>query len=435
MKKLILLFCLMFITTMAYSQVGHVMQGVGSVNMSMGGAATAQPLDITGALQWNPASISAFDNRIIKLDVGLFFSSPELNSTVPVMDNTGQPTGDFVNGTTKDDKGISPMPALSIVWGAPDSKHTFGASAFGISGFGVTFPENLSNPINMPQQMGGFGRVQSNYALFQVGLTYAYELTKHFSIGVEPTFNYAMLELTPNPLANPTQAGYPSTNNASAVGLGGQVGLFYDSGMGFKAGLSYKSTQHFNDFEFENTYLDNTTSTNSFNMDFPAIYSVGLGYSLEMLDVAVDYRYVDYENTDGFSEAGWKQTGSVKGFGWENISVISAGVQYKGIDRLPLRIGYTFSSNPITEEVTFFNAPATAIIKNAYQIGFSFEATEAFQFNLMYHHGQSDGATSGMLLNPNFVSQGNPMGAIPGSNVSYEMTTDLLMGGVRYQFR
>jgi long-chain fatty acid transport protein len=114
--------------------------------------------------------------------------------------------------------------------------------------------------------------------------------------------------------------------------------------------------------------------------------------------------------------------------------VVSAGAQYKGINRLPLRVGYTFSSNPISEEVTFFNAPATAIIKNAYQFGFSFEATKALHFDMMYHHGQCDGDTSGKLLNPNFVSQGNPMGAIPGSNVSYQMTTDLLMAGVKYQF-
>ena len=31
------------------AQVGHLMQGIGSVNMSMGGAATGQPIDISGA--------------------------------------------------------------------------------------------------------------------------------------------------------------------------------------------------------------------------------------------------------------------------------------------------------------------------------------------------------------------------------------------------
>ena len=55
------------------------MQGVGAVNMSMGGASTAQPLDISGAIQWNPAAVSVFDETIIKFDIGLFFSSPELS--------------------------------------------------------------------------------------------------------------------------------------------------------------------------------------------------------------------------------------------------------------------------------------------------------------------------------------------------------------------
>jgi long-chain fatty acid transport protein len=39
------------------AQVGHLIQGIGSVNMSMGGAATGQPIDISGALQWNPAEL------------------------------------------------------------------------------------------------------------------------------------------------------------------------------------------------------------------------------------------------------------------------------------------------------------------------------------------------------------------------------------------
>lgn len=52
----------------AYSQAGHIMQGVSAVNMSMGGAATGQPLDISGALHWNPAAISAFDENSARFD-------------------------------------------------------------------------------------------------------------------------------------------------------------------------------------------------------------------------------------------------------------------------------------------------------------------------------------------------------------------------------
>ena len=261
------------------------MQGVGAVNMSMGGASTAQPLDISGALQWNPASISTFDSKIFKVDLGLFSSSPKLYSTVPEFDNTGQPTGNYFSGSTEDDRGLSPMPAIAMVWGKEDSKHTFGVSAFGISGFGVTFPESTTNPINMAQSMGGFGRIESDYMLLQIGFTWAYELSDKLSIGIEPTFNYAALELMPNPTANPSSAGYPSTNKASSTGFGAQFGVFYDTQKGFKLGVSYKTTQSFSDLDFKNTYLDASTGTNSFNMDYPAIFSVGLGYSKNNFDL------------------------------------------------------------------------------------------------------------------------------------------------------
>lgn len=434
MKSIFLSLVILCYSNIIFSQVGHIMQGAGAVNMSMGGAATGQPLDISGALHWNPAGISQFDGTQVKLDIGLFFSSPELFSTVPEFNSMGEPTGSFFSGSTKDDRGVSPMPSLAVVWGKEESKHTFGASAIGISGFGVTFPESTSNPITLPQSMGGFGRIESDYILLQIGFTWAYELTEQLSVGVAPTFDYSTLELMPNPTANPTSAGYPSTDKASAIGFGGQVGLFYDSGSGFKAGASYKTTQYFENFKFDNTYLDNSTGTNEFNMDYPAIISLGLGYSTPALDLAVDYRYVDYENTDGFSTTGWTPTASVSGFGWKNMSVVSAGVQYKGIDRLPLRVGYTYSTNPIEGDVAFFNIPATAIIENAFQFGLSFFADNNLILDGVFHYGSSGGTTSGPLLNPMFIGNYPPYGAIPGSDVSYDMTTSLVMIGARYTF-
>ena len=445
MKKIILQFGLVLFSTFAFSQAGHIMQGIGAFNMSMGGASTAQPLDISGALQWNPASISAFDDKIIKLDMGLFFSSPELSSSLPAgMMGPGSPA---VSGVTKDARDPSIMPALAMVWGKEGSKHTFGVSAFGISGFGVTFPEEMnqpmspsfnpslnSNPINYPQQAGGFGRIKSDYMLLQIGLTWAYEINDKLSVGVEPTFNYGTLQLMPNPTANPSAAGYPYTDKASTSGFGAQFGLYFDSKKGFKAGVSYKTTQNLSELEFKNTYLDNTKGTNKFDMDYPAILSFGLGYSKSDFDIALDYRMVDYKNTNGFSDTGWTPTASVKGFGWDNVSILSAGLQYKGIKKLPLRLGYTYSSNPIGSDVTFFNIPATAIIKNAFQFGFSYAANNNISLDAVYHHGASDGKTSGQMLNPMLASSSNPYGSVPGSTVAYEMTTDLVMIGISYKF-
>ncbi len=433
MKKIFQL--LMLLSSFAmFSQAGHIMQGVGAINMSMGGAATGQPLDISGALHWNPAGISNFDGSLLKADVGLFFSSPELSSTVPVFDELGQPTGQFFSGTTEDDRGLSPMPALAFVWGKPESAHTFGVSAFGISGFGVTFPENNMNPINASQANGGFGRIESDYSIMQFGLTWAYEITDGFSVGIQPNINWASLELMPNPTANPTNAGYPSTNKASSIGYGGQIGLFYQTNLGLSVGLSYKTEQQFQDFEFDNTYLDGQTGTNKLTLNYPAVYSIGFGYSVNDFDVALDFRYVDYENTDGFAETGWTQTASVAGFGWKSIQVVSAGIQYKGVNKLPLRAGFTYSSNPIEEEVAFFNVPATAIIENAFQFGLSYEVSDKFQLDGLFHYGTSNGSTSGPLLNPMFIQNFPPYGAIPGSEVSYKMTTSMVMVGASYSF-
>jgi long-chain fatty acid transport protein len=88
------------------------------------------------------------------------------------------------------------------------------------SGFGVTFPESNTNAINMPQSDGGFGRIQSDYQLLQVGLTYSYKISEQLSVGLAPTFNYSSLKLAPNPLSSPSPTlGYPVSDKATALGL------------------------------------------------------------------------------------------------------------------------------------------------------------------------------------------------------------------------
>jgi long-chain fatty acid transport protein len=482
MKTSFLQFCLILISSVAFSQTGHLMQGIGAVNMSMGGASTAQPLDINGAMQWNPAALSTFHGSILRLDVGSFYASPELSSSLPAgamwPEDTfyeGSPASPPVSGVTQDDKGASIMPALGYMWGKADSKHTFGISAFGVSGFGVDFPQetnlpmdangnqnpywdpNNSNPVNYPQSLRGFGHVESSYMLLQIGFTWAYEISEKFSIGIQPTFNYSALELGPNPLAVPDQMkGYPNSEQATSLGFGGQIGLFYDTHSGFKIGASYKTPQYFGEFDFESYYLDGSAAENiQFTMNYPAIYSAGLGYSKSKFDFALDYRYVDYKSTEGFEKMGWAiadngfPTGAVNGFGWENISIISAGLQYKGINKLPLRIGYTYSGNPINEEMAMFSIPATAVIANAFQFGLSYQFNDKFTLDAVYHYGISDGKTTGNLLSPmpamDFNGDGapdgpwdatnNPLGKIPDSEVAYDMTTSMFMIGVSFTIK
>jgi long-chain fatty acid transport protein len=81
----------------------------------------------------------------------------------------------------------------------------------------------MTNPINMPQSMGGFGNLTSNYMMLQTGLSYAYKLSKSVSIGISPNFNVATLELNHLQLIRQWLVIRKLT---MATGFGGQIGIF-----------------------------------------------------------------------------------------------------------------------------------------------------------------------------------------------------------------
>jgi len=99
-----------------------------------------------------------------------------------------------------------------------------------------------------------------------------------------------------------------------------------------------------------------------------------------------------------------------------------------------LRVGYTSSTNPISNEQAMFSSPAPAIIKNAFQLGLGYEFSDKVTLNAVYHYGTSGGSTAGQLLSPLAVTGSNPYGAIPGTSVSYSMTTSMIMLGLNYTF-
>lgn len=457
MKNLLIAFLTLLAFTL-HAQTGHVLQGAGAVNFSMGGAGTALPTDVLGSLQWNPASIIAFGQTEIGLSVAYFTAAPEVYSKVSQPDGQG---GFFTfEGTTEDDLGASPLPTLGAVFKKPDSKFAIGVSAFGISGFGVDYAQttNLpgnpnfdptsSNPLLYPQNMQGFGHLNSEYQLMQLGITGAYELADGLSLGLAPTLNYSSLLIQPVPISAPApEKGYPIGERASALGFGFQAGVFYQTEIGLNFGLAYKSTQWFQDFEIEGKYADGTEApVTNFNMDYPSIVTAGAGYMGEMFDVAVDYRLINYENTDGFEKTGWViaengyPTGAVAGFGWKNVNVIAVGVQLKMIEKVPIRLGYTYSSNPIDEDNVFLSAPAPAVIEHAVQAGFSYKITDKLDVSLAYHRGLST-EVSGQLLNPTPADFGgvwsaneNPLGKVPGSEITSKMHTAVALLGLSYKF-
>ncbi|NNE71319.1 MAG: hypothetical protein HKN29_13270 [Rhodothermales bacterium] len=441
----------------ALAQSGHVMNGVGPIDQGMSGAGMAAPQDALTALHWNPASLFAVSGR--SLDIGLQIMKPtgSVRSTVDVgafgqlpnfLDPTGPPMVPYpwasLDGTTDSDPGVFPIPSIGFVQSSEDSRFAFGFSAFGVGGFGVDYagsPMPLGslpdNAILSPQrgELGmGFGALASEFMLLQASPTIAYKINDRVSVGIAPTFNLAALDLSVFPATAPTfvntplgpQPMYPDAPRAWATGIGFQAGVQANTAAGLQVGLSFKSPQKFGEFEYSPELTG--APDYSFQMDYPMIISGAVAYTgVEGLLLAGDVRYIDFENTEGFSETGFDQMGAVRGFGWSSITVVAVGAQYEVAEDLPVRVGYSYNPSPIDESTAFFNSPAPAIVSHHVSGGFSYMIREGLQFSLAAQFGLENDVTGNwMTIDP---GTGATVG-IPGTTITNTLSTLTVIGGV-----
>jgi long-chain fatty acid transport protein len=423
----------------APAQNGHLMTGYGPINLSMGGASAGNAMDSMGILFWNPAGIGRLGRSEISFSTEAFFSTTTLSSSVNANSfGAGAPPVDL-SGSTDGDFGVSPIPSFAIVgkWDE-SSPWTMGVGAFGLGGFGVDYAADSGNPILTPQPSKGgmgFGSLYSNFQLLQVSPTFGYRVNDKLSLGFAPNFAWASLSVDPMPAAAPDDANgdgkgtYPSaTHAATALGFSLTLGVYYQATEDLSLGFSLKTPTWMEDFEFNAVNELGAHRKVKFGMDVPAILSVGLGYTgFDRWTLAADLRYIDYSNTDGFEKKGFDSVGAVKGFGWDSILVFAAGAQYQATDKFSVRAGLTLNQNPISDDQTFFNLVAPAIIQTHLNLGFSYDFSEKVKVSFAYHRGLENSISgpwySGLSGN-----------AIPGTRVESKMHTDGLLMGVSIKF-
>ena len=80
---LLALGAVLFYSSSSFGQ-GFVLPGVGPINRSMGGAATAAPLDAVGAIHWNPATISGLSQSRADIGVDLIYNRNTVHTGVGI---------------------------------------------------------------------------------------------------------------------------------------------------------------------------------------------------------------------------------------------------------------------------------------------------------------------------------------------------------------
>lgn len=411
---------------------GIALTGVGPVNRSMGGAATAAPLDAAGAIHWNPATISGLASSEVMFGLELLLPTEELASQIDAGALGGGVPPITLAGSDRGEPGVSPIPHAAWVHKSADSPWTYGLGLFGIAGFRVDYPGSTTNPILTPQPTAGglgLGRISAEAEFFQIVPTVSYALSPKLAIGVAPTVTLARIAVDPLVVAPPVGGLYTSGRETRYHWGGGvQAGIYYIADAPWRLGLSIKSPQWLEDFRFHTEDGAGGSRVVKLDLDYPMIVSLGWAYSgIERWVIACDLRYFDYENTPGFGDTtGFDPAGAVTGLGWNSLFSVSSGVQYRASNRLYLRLGYTYQQNPISSTDTFFNVACPLIIEHLAAVGASYRLTPNVFVSATYIHGFENEST-GPLHVPG-------VGPLPSTSVSSRISADALNVGVTVQY-
>lgn len=395
----------------AHSQ-GVVSPFSGPVHASMGGASTAAPLDALGANYWNPAAISALWPSEVSLGTQLAY--PEIYASSAIRG---------IGGTTRSDSGLVMIPGFALVYHPEEIPGlTLGMGSYA-SGAGVNYRGDPSNPIFSPTgPFGNFvlGPSFANMAIFQSVTNVSYQVTDKLAVGVGAVLDYALVSFDPAFFAPADDANgdgirtFPAaTHSRPFWGAGFKAGVYYRVTPSVDIGFGYTSPQWLETWYFNARDELGNPRQLRLRATLPAIYSWGVGFhGIERLTLATDLRYIDYQNTELFGVS--VPNG---GLGWQSVFAVAVGGQYEVTDRLSVRAGYTFNTNPVLSFDTLFNVQAPAITMHTISAGFSLRVWENIISTLAYSYAF-----------PNSIS--GPLVQLTGTGTTITTSAHSLLFGV-----
>ncbi len=372
---------------------GILVTGVGPVNRSMAGAGTAAPLDSIGALHWNPASISALPSSEIAFGAELLLADTDLSSSIGGVD-----------AKTSGEGGVAVIPSVGWVHHVDGTQWTVGFGMYGIGGFRNNMPNDPNNPLLNGTTIPGVGPLFADAELLQIAPTISYALSDRLAIGIAPTITAARIMLDPLGPSVITPTPTPGTGNRLHWGGGVQAGIYYMPTCDLSLGFTIKSPQWFEDFRFFTP-----TGVTKGKFDLPMVLSLGAAYrGKENWLFAVDVRYFDYDNTDGFSE-----------LGWSNVFAAAIGAQYTVNECWDLRFGYNFNQNPLSASDALTNIATPLIQEQNVTVGASYHLSDNVDISMSY-----------VFLVPNSLTGPLPAGFGPGATLSHEIEAHSAIFGV-----
>ncbi|MDA1053806.1 MAG: outer membrane protein transport protein [Planctomycetota bacterium] len=283
--------------------------------------------------------------------------------------------------TARDESGVAPIPSIGWVHHMEGSDNTIGLGLYSFAGFAQNMPAVVGHNILDPGGAAGgalppLGPLYSEAQFFQIVPTLSRAVTDRLSIGVAPTINLGRIEINPIVFPGPS-FGESGAGTRWSWGLGVQAGLYYMHSDTIHYGLSIKSPQWFEDFRTHTVdAVTGLPAVSKLQFDLPMIISGGMSYTgLPDWTLAMDLRYFDWKNTDGFGSS----------LLWSNTFALALGAQKKVNDKLYVRGGYTYNTSPINSGTIGPNFASPLIQQHVIGVGASYQFADNVDLTMSYN--------------------------------------------------
>ncbi|MGA9031709.1 MAG: outer membrane protein transport protein [Sulfuricaulis sp.] len=390
----------------AFATYGYFSHGYGMKSKGMAGAVTALADDTFGGAN-NPASMVWVGNRV---DFGLDWFSPDRS-----MERTGS-TGAFPPNLNIDATAVSDSTDFFIPefgYNAminPDM--SFGVTVYGNGGMNTNYPTGQIPGPGVCNAFGvagtSFNALCGNTALgvdlmqLIIAPTFAYKITSNNSVGISPLLAYQKfkaegLQAFDNPGFSSSPGNVTNNGYSGSTGVGVRVGWLGKFTESFSAGAAYSSKITMSKFDkYKGLFAEEG------QFDMPSNYNAGIALkAMPQMTFTLDYQVIKYSDSKAVNNpstnTGLLGTDSGRGFGWDDVSVMKIGFEYKASSATTYRAGYGKTDNPIQSRDVTFNILAPGVVEDHFTLGFTHALDKDSELTMAFMHA-SENSVSGNSL-------------------------------------
>jgi long-chain fatty acid transport protein len=332
------------VATPAYATNGMRLIGFGPIQVGMGGASVAAPLDAVTAAT-NPAGLSALGTQV---ELGGAALNPTVKYSQGGQSITSSRPTDF-------------LPTLAGVYKVQDQL-TLGFAALGTAGMGVDYKYGPAM---------GNAEFKTSYMNGRVAPAAAYKVNDQLSVGLAMNLMYAQMGF--GMFIQSPPIGQVSPTPANSFGYGATIGVTYKATDMLTVGAAYETQSYFQDFSF-----DVMGQTFKIKMDQPMIATLGVGVRpVEGLLLALDGQWINWSATNGKNKPEISPSNPVFAFNmnWSDQFVAKLGAQYQipALKELKVRAGFEYGKSPVDKEQVGETMLFPAIAAMHYTVGAGYD--------------------------------------------------------------